>query len=473
MDDTRGGTSVWDDAVAQAAAIRRGDVSATELLDEYLARIERHDDTLRAYVHVDADAARHAARAADHLTATADALPPFHGVALSVKDVVDVAGMPTTHSSKVLADNVADDDDPVISRFRAAGFVIVGKTNVPEFCSSMTSSELNGICRNPWDTERTPGGSSGGAAAALAAGLCAVAHGTDGAGSVRSPASFCGLVGLKPTRGLVNFGPEVANPYYGTSVDGALTRSVRDAAAMLDALIGSRDPRQSWSPRNADTYAARAERPPGALRVAVSTDAPFGTTTSECADAAVRTGAVLESLGHQVESATPDWPTILAAAAGPMSVPGAAALVGEADIERVEPRNRPMIRALARLTVVEHAQWVELVRAAAKEFLTFWDTYDILVTPTAGIVPPSVSWAPWYQEPEAHMATFMEFPNFAQPFNLSGQPALSVPLAWSDTGLPIGVHLAGRRLDDALVLQVARQLEAVAPWAERRPPGYD
>ena len=156
-----------------------------------------------------------------------------------------------------------------------------------------------------------------------------------------------------------------------------------------------------------------------------------------------------------------------------MSVPGAAALVGEDDIELVEPRNRPLVRAMSRLTVLEHAQWVEQVRTAAEAFLAFWGTYDLLVTPTAGIVAPPVSWAPWDQDPEAHMATFMDFPNFAQPFNLSGQPALSLPLVWSDSGLPIGVHLAGRRLDDALLLRVARQLEAAMPWSEHRPAGFD
>ena len=265
MDGTGGRASIWDDAVAQSAAIRRGDVSATELLEEYLARIERHDEALRAYVSVDIDGARRAAHTADTLTAQVrpEDLPPFHGVTLSVKDVVDVAGLPTTHSSKVLADSVAIVDGPVVSRFRDAGFVIVGKTNVPEFCTSMTSSELNGTARNPWDPERTPGGSSGGAAASVAAGLCAVAHGTDGAGSVRSPASFCGLVGVKPTRGLVNFGPEVGNPYYGTTVDGVLTRSVRDAASLLDVLLGPRDPATAWSPRPAERYAALALRAPG------------------------------------------------------------------------------------------------------------------------------------------------------------------------------------------------------------------
>ncbi len=170
-------------------------------------------------------------------------LPPFLGVPISIKDVIDAAGLPTTHSSKVLADHMATADDPLVERLRHAGFVVLGKSNVPEFCTSMTSSELNGICRNPWDTDRTPGGSSGGAAAGLAAALCAVAHGTDGAGSVRVPASFCGLVGVKPTRGLVGFGPERGNAYYQTSVDGILSHSVRDAAGLLDVYVGMHDAR--------------------------------------------------------------------------------------------------------------------------------------------------------------------------------------------------------------------------------------
>jgi amidase len=152
-----------------------------------------------------------------------------------------------------------------------------------------------------------------------------------------------------------------------------------------------------------------------------------------------------------------------------MEVPGAAARVAPEELDAVEPRNRPMIEHLARLTVLEHARWVEQARAAATQFLQFWDVYDVLVTPTAGILPPPVSWAPWDQEPEVHLATFMEFPNFAQPFNLSGQPAVNVPLAWSAEGLPIGVQLAGRRLDDALLLQLAAQLEAAQPWSGRRP----
>jgi amidase len=466
---------VWADATEQAAAIRSQRVTAEALLDAYLERIDRHDPALRAYVTVDADGARAAARAADDLARAGgrDDLPPFLGVTLSIKDVVDVAGLPTTHSSKVLAGSVASEDDPVVTRFRDAGFVILGKTNVPEFCSSMTDSELNGTCRNPWDTERTPGGSSGGAAAALAAALCAASHGTDGAGSVRSPSSFCGLVGLKPTRGLTAFGPEVGTPTYGTTVDGVLTRSVRDAAGMLDALVGSRDPRDAWSPRMPRRYVDEVADAPGPLRIAVSTRAPFGEVVPQCADAARTAAELLAKLGHDVEDATPNWDVMLAVSAFPMEAPGPAALVPLDRLGDIEPRNRPLVERLRELTVVDHTAAVHDVRAAAATFLEFWDSYDVLVTPTAGIEPPSVHWAPWDQDPETHMATFMGFPNFAQPFNLSGQAALNVPLVWTDGGIPIGVHLAGRRLDDGLLLRVAHQLEQAQPWSDRRPPGLD
>jgi amidase len=288
--------------------------------------------------------------------------------------------------------------------------------------------------------------------------LCAVAHGTDGAGSVRVPASFCGLVGLKPTRG-VGFDLETSNPYYGTSVDGTLTRSVRDAAAMLEVLAGRIPPSDPQPLPD-----------PGPRRVALSTTPPIGDVDAQCADAARTTADALASLGHHVVERTPDWTAILAAAMGPMSVPGAAAHVGLDQLDLVEPRNRPLVQSLATLTVVDHARWVDLVRNAAREFLRFWDDVDVLVTPTSGILPPSVDWAPWDQTPEEHMATFSTFPNFAQPFNLSGQPGLSVPVAWSREGLPIGVQLVGRRNDESTLLRVAAQLETAFPWADRRPP---
>ena len=446
---------------------------AVELLEQYLDRIDDLDADLRAYVTVDRDGALDAARTADELIRRVHPhqLPPFLGVTLSVKDVTDVAGLPTTHSCKVLVDNVAAADDPIVHRFRHAGFVILGKTNVPEFCTTMTSSELNGICRNPWDRERTPGGSSGGAAAALAAGLCAVSHGTDGAGSVRSPASFCGLVGVKPTRGHAAFGPDHGNAYFGTTVDGVLTRSVRDAAHLLDVITNPVTEHERWSPRAERAYADEVGVDPGPLRIAVSWDAPFGDVDEEIARATRAVADLLEALGHHVEQATPSWPSILAAAAGPMSVPGPAALVAPEEYHLVEPRNRPLLEAGARLTVLEHSRWVDLVRESSRQFLAFWDRFDVLLTPTAGIVAPSVSWAPWDQTPAEHMATFMTFPNFAQPFNLSGQPAFSLPLAWSTAGLPIGMQLAGRpfRRGDARAARGAARSRA----AVGRPPASD
>jgi amidase len=466
--------AIWTDATAQAQAIRTRAVRAADLVQEYLDRIEGFDPLLRAYVSVDGERALATAARADEVVRDEEpgTLPPFLGVPISIKDVIDAEGLPTTHSSKVLADQIATADDPLVERLRHAGFVVLGKSNVPEFCTSMTSSELNGICRNPWDTDRTPGGSSGGAAAGLAAALCAVAHGTDGAGSVRVPASFCGLVGVKPTRGLVGFGPERGNAYYQTSVDGILSHSVRDAAGLLDVYVGMHDAMPSWSGRPAQPWSNVYDADPGRLRVAVTTSFLFGEVTDVCADAARAVGHRLEALGHDVAEAAPAWEVILACAAGPMSVPGAAGHVGLDQLDRVEPRNRPLIEREARATVVEHHQWVEQTRAAAREFVRFWDDIDVLVTPTSGILPPSVDWAPWDQPPDVHMATFMGFANFAQPFNLSGQPGVNVPAVWTDDGLPVGVQLVGRPFAEATLLQVARQLEVSMPWDSRRPPAF-
>jgi amidase len=460
------------DAVGLAAAIRDGRTSAVEVTRQVLARISEADDRIRAYVYVDGDGAMAAARDADALLETAgpDGVPAFHGVPLSIKDVIDVAGMPTTHSSRVLAHHVAASDDPLIRRFRTAGFIIVGKTNVPEFCTSMTASQLNGISRNPWNLDRTPGGSSGGAAAALAAGMCAVGHGTDGAGSTRVPASFCGLVGLKPSRQLIAFAPYERNQYFGTSEPGVLARSVRDAAAVLDVMAGIGSPEPAWSPRPAQPYATAPSRAPGRLRIAVCTDPPFGQVEEACAAAATTAAGILQSLGHHVEPATPDWGAILMAAAGPMSVPGPAALVGPDQYDLVEPRNRPMVERLAAMTVLEHSRWADQVRGASAVFTALWNDYDLLVTPTCGMTPPDVGWAPWDKSAQEHNAKFASMPNFAQPFNLAGQPAVSLPLAWSPEGLPIGVQLAGRYLDETLLLSVAAQLEEAVPWAHRTPP---
>jgi amidase len=450
---------LFEDACGQAEAIRSGRVAAAELVSAYLDRIERFDPVVRAFVTVAADPPR--------WTADTDELEgrdrPFDGVTVSIKDVEDVAGLPTTHSCEALAGHVATEDGPLTRRLRRGGFMVLGKTNVPEFCSDMTVSKLNGPCRNPWDLERTPGGSSGGAAAAVSGGLCAIAHGTDGAGSVRVPAAWCGLVGLKPSRGLVAFGPDEGPTYFGTSVPGVLCRSVRDAAAFLDVMA----PPGPWTPARDRLYAETTAPTEERLRIGLCTTPPMGAVDPECAAAATDAGVLMEELGHRVESAQPAWDVILQAAFGPMEVPGAAALVSVDDLARVEPRNRPMVGHLASLTVLDHFRWVEAARTAGRHFRRLWSAIDVLVTPTVGMLAPQLTWARWDDDNEAHRARFATFPNFAQPFNVSGQPAISLPLGWSAGGLPIGVQLVGRPLGESTLFQLAAELERARPWAER------
>jgi len=446
------------DAVGQADAVRRGDVSAVELTEAYLERIERIDGGLRSYVTVDPEGSRGAAAAIDADPSTV-ALP---GVTFSIKDVDDVAGLPTTHSCDLLADNTADHDGPVVARFRAAGLVMLGKTNVPEFCTTMTTSRLNGVCRNPWDPSLTPSGSSGGAAVAVAAGLSSAAHGTDGAGSVRIPAAYCGLVGLKPSRGLVAYGPLDGPAYFQTSVPGVLTRSVRDAGALLDAMA----PPGPWTPWRPRPFVDEAGEALGRLRIAVCVTPPYGGVHPEFVEAVRATGRLLEELGHDVEETTPRWDLLSPANGLPMGGPEPATLVELADADKVEPRNVELVRRLATITLLEHSRHVEAARSATKRFMAAWD-WDVLVTPTTALMTPSAELVAWDTDSATNTELLGEFPSFARPFNLSGQPAMSVPIASTSTGLPLGIQLAGRHLEEATLLRLAAQLEQALPWDDR------
>ncbi len=454
---------IWRDALGQAEAVRSGEISATELLETYLDRIDALDAVLRAYVNVNREGARAEAAAIDaRRRDDAGSLPAFAGVPISIKDTEDVAGLPTTHSCSVLADRVATDDAPIVERFRQSGTIILGKSNLPEFCSSITNSRLNGTCRNPWDPSRTAGGSSGGAGAALAAGLCAISHGTDGGGSVRTPASWCGVVGIKPTRGLITFGPELDHPSYGTSSHGILTRSMRDMAAMLDYMA----PQGSWTPSRPRSFADEIGQPSKQLRIGLCTSYPVGEVQTEVAAAIEAAGQLAEDLGHIVEWACPAWETMLSAMV-PMAAPGVANLVDIADTDRLEPRNQAMLRYELELTVLDHYRMIERTRAARLDFLKLWSDIDVLITPVAGIVAPPVNWAWWDQTPDEHRRRFADYANFAHPINLSGQPAISLPLARNTARLPIGVQLVGRPLEEALILRFAAQLEQASPWLER------
>jgi len=448
-------------ATEQAALVRSGEVSPVELVETYLERIERLDPELNAYVTVCADEA---------LAAAAGELPdgPFRGVPLPIKDLNETAGIRTTFSSRAFADYVPDFDVAVVRRLKEAGFILLGKTNTPELgITAVTESELNGPCRNPWDTSRTPGGSSGGAAAAVAAGLAPAAHGSDGGGSIRIPASCCGLFGIKPARGRVS--PAPYGGLEGFSTSGPLTRSVADAAALLDVMAGYETGDPYWAPPPERPFADEVGVDPGPLRIALTKSPPIEAPVDPaCAAAAEDAAALLVDLGHSVEEATPPWrgdrlfPLFMRVwQVGP-------ALHGK-DPALFEPMNRVLIESAEKTTAVEHVLATAELRAVARRIVAFFDDYDLLLTPTLA-QPPVPIGALDDEDPWEAFRNAGRFTPFTQVANITGQPAVSVPLSWNDDGLPVGVQLVGRPADEATLFRVSAQLEQARPWRELRPP---
>jgi amidase len=452
-------------ALEQAARVRAGDVSAVELTELYLERISRLDPELNSYVTVDADGALASARA------PVDG--PFSGVPIPIKDLTPTAGLRTTFSCKQFADNVPDFDAAVVRRIRDAGFVILGKTNTPEFGTiAMTESELNGDCRNPWDRTRTPGGSSGGAAAALAAGLCPVAHGTDGGGSIRAPASCCGLVGLKPSRGRVSPAPFGAGSL-GLGTSGPIARTVRDAAALLDVMAGYEPGDGYVAPAPERPFLAEADVEPGRLRIAVTADPPSPVPVDpSCTAAAVAAAGLLEELGHDVSEQMPPWQTdemivhfIRVWQVGP-------ATSGVDDLSQLEPINRMLAESARTTPSPQHASSIMELQQIARRTVAFWNEVDVVVTPTLALQPVPIGWTWQGTDGDPHRAFAAQtlFTPFTPLVNVTGQPAMSLPLTWSDAGLPIGVQLIGRPFAEATLIRLASQLEQARPWRDRRPP---
>jgi amidase len=449
-------------ALEQAALVRTGDVSPLELVELYLERIERLDPKLNAYVTVDADGARAAAGA------PLDG--PFAGVPIPIKDLNETAGLRTTYSCRAFADYVPKTDAAVVRRIRDAGFVIIGKTNTPELGSiGMTESELNGDCRNPWNTSRTPGGSSGGAAAAVAGGLAPVAHGSDGGGSIRIPASCCNLFGLKPSRGRVSPAP-YGSGSLGLGTSGPVARTVRDAAALLDVMAG-------YEP--GDFYVAPApERPfldeagvdPGRLRVAVTTEPPVDVPVDPvCVRAAQDAAALLSELGHDVIEASPPWrsdDSIVEQFTRIWQI--GPAVSGVDDLSLLEPLNRMLAERARATPSPEAAVAVMRLQALTRRIVAFWSDVDIVVTPTLALPPVPVGWA-LDGSPEAAFERQWHWTPFTAIVNVTGQPAMSVPLHWSDDGLPVGVQMIGAPFAEATLIRLATQLEEARPWAHRRP----
>jgi amidase len=452
-------------AVEQAQLVRSGEISSTELVSEYLERIARIDPALNAFVTVCTEEALAAAGVVDSTPGDA----PFRGVPIAIKDLAATAGIRTTYSSHAYASYVPDFDTAVVRRIREAGFVIVGKTNTPEFGTvAFTESELNGATKNPWNTELTPGGSSGGAAAAVSAGLVPIAHATDGGGSIRIPASCCGLFGLKPSRGRVSSAP--FGTLEGLSTAGPMARTVEDAAAFLDVLAGYEPGDPWWAPPPERLFAETAPEPPAKLRVAVTSTPPIDVPVDpECVLAVTAAADLLAELGHDVREETPPWRepdlfhTFIAVwQVGPALHP--------VDTAQMTPLNRGLVESARESTAVDYARAVAWLQMLARRIVSFWAGADIVLTPTLALPPVPIGWQDAVEGPIEQLLRNTEFTPFTAVANLTGLPAMSLPLHWSEAGVPIGVHAIGPPAGDTLLLSLAAQIEAVRPWADRRPP---
>ncbi|MEV6975040.1 amidase [Kitasatospora sp. NPDC093806] len=466
-------------AVELAAAIRRKEVSPVEVAEGFLRRMDDLDPRLNAFCHRDDDAVRKAAAEAADAVArarSADDLPPFHGVPLPVKDLLDVEGWPTTYGSAGARRTPAEASDPVVRRFVDAGFVLLGKTTTSEFGAlPFTESEALGISRSPWDPDRTPGGSSSGAGAAVAAGMAPIAHAEDGGGSIRIPASCNGLVGLKATRGLI---PSATVLVEGFATSGAVTRTVADSAAALDVLA-RHDPAAWWSPpATRGSYAAAlTAEPPTGLRIGVLTDSPIAGIAVDpaCAAAVESTLRTLESAGHHiVDTRLPLPPTeeLIGAFGTIWNI--AAAGVELADPDRIEPHNRVQRDAAHAIDSWAYAEGVLRTQRLSRRIVEgFVAGFDLLVTPTMACLPPRVgAWrAGTDTDPLQALRNSYPMAVFTSLFNVTGQPAISVPVHHdAATGLPVGVQLVAAPWREDLLLRVARTLELAHPWAGRRPP---
>ncbi|MCP2308273.1 amidase [Kitasatospora paracochleata] len=465
-------------AVEQAAAVRSGAVSPVELTEHYLSRIDRLDATVGAYTTVMAEQALAAAARAEREAAAArrdgTALPPLHGVTVAVKDLVQVEDVRWTLGSKVHTDQVADADDHVVTRLREAGTVLIGKTNTPEFAlPCYTENEIGPPTRNPWDLDRSPGGSSGGSAAAVAAGLAALAHGTDAGGSIRIPASACGLVGLKPSRGRISNGP-LDHDITGLSVHGPLARTVADAAALLDAMAGVMPGDAYTAPAlpHGETFLDQAGRDPGTLRIAALPGpmVPGAVLHPDCAEAYRRATALLEAAGHTVtEIEMPPDPDLVDTFQLVWSVAAAGRQVEEEEEPLLTPFTRHL-RERGRTTGgLDLAGGLAAFRGVGQLFADlFFSAYDAVLTPTLA-QPPALTGAFCTGDPAADYAAMSNFMPYTPLYNITGLPAVSLPLHWNAEGLPIGVMLGTRYGDEATLIVLAAQLEAAAGPSDRRP----
>jgi amidase len=394
---------------------------------------------------------------------------PFTGVPMLVKDLTETAGLRTTFSSRAFAEYVPASDAAVVRRMKEAGFVVIGKSNTPEFgITAVTESDLNGACRNPSDPERTPGGSSGGAAAAVAAGVLSLAHGSDGGGSIRIPASCCGLFGLKPSRGRVSPAPYVSGSLE-LSQSGPLATTVGDAAAFLDVIAGYEWGDANVLPPPERPFRQEVGRDPGRLRIAL-TDAPPVPRPVEPEVAAVARAAAdaLADLGHDVVERTPPWVDEGLLRAFALLWQLTPALYPVVDRSQLMPLNRALADAADAASSVAFAQATRHLQTTARKVVAFWQDVDVVVTPALAKLPVPIGWVFEPDDPWEQFRRGGEFSPFTPIVNLTGQPAACVPFGVVD-GLPVGVQLIGPPVGEALLIRLSSQVEAAHPWAGRLP----
>ena len=464
------------DGLALGELVRRREVSAAELLETAIARAEAVNPKLNAIIYRFDDAAR--ATASGYQPKDA----PFAGVPTLLKDIGgDCAGVPTRYGSRFIPPFPMPQDSFLVARLKRAGFIPFGKTNVPEFgLPPMTESKLYGPARNPWDLSRTPGGSSGGSAAAVAAGIVPVAHANDGGGSIRIPAACCGLVGLKPTRGRTSLGPAVGDLMNGLVQDHVVTRSVRDSAAALDALAGYEPGDPYAAPPPSQPFLDSALAKPRRLRIGfAATGAQGFALDPEIAAATEATARLLAELGHDVVEARFDAdvariaPAFLAVyASGLASGIGAATMLLGREPERgeLEAMTWNFWQIGKSITAVQYLHAIAALQAVGRSFAQFFASLDVWLTPCLASLPLPVGLID-FDDPDANFADprIIGFAPYNPLYNLSGQPAITLPLHESASGVPIGMMFGGRYAEEATLLNLAAQLEAALPWHARRP----
>src|SRR3954452_2893504 len=457
-----------------AGLVRSGELSARELVQSSLDRIEALDGELNAFVDVWAEEA----------LADADRVGPgderpFAGVPIAIKNNRGVEGRRLTYGADLFGDFRAPLDHNVVRRLKAAGFVLVGSTTLPEYgIVPVTENRRLGATRNPWDPSRTPGGSSGGSAAAVAAGMVPIAHGNDGGGSIRTPAACCGLVGLKPSRGRISRGPDLGDSWLAS--DGVLTRTVADAALALDVLGGYEVGDANWAPRPIEPYVTAVRRDPGKLRIAMTTENVLGAEVdAECVRGMRLAGEILAALGHEVEEAAPALPgpevfEIFLAAFTPgigLGINHGVLLAGrEPSEDEIEPLSRALYERAQATPSIAYLGAVAQLQALARGIVAFFADYDVLLTPGLAARPPAIGEINGLGErPMEDLERSGRWTPFRGLFNVPAQPAMTLPGGIGGDGLPTGVQIVGKPLCEDTLLQVAAQVELAHPWAHHRP----